>query len=154
MALSPEIGQGDRIRTCTFSDPDRVAYQISVYTLRFGIFDVLHHFWSETHSSAFMKLVGMAGVEPTTSCSQSKRSTRLSYIPNKLERMKGFEPSRKRWKRFMLTVEHHIRIKFCLVFTNGTSPLPVYGEARVPQPNKIFDLMAISDKSHISKPLV
>ncbi len=27
-------------------------------------------------------MVGTAGFEPVTSCSQSKRSTRLSYVPN------------------------------------------------------------------------
>lgn len=29
-------------------------------------------------------MVGVAGFEPTTSCSQSKRSTRLSYTPIRL----------------------------------------------------------------------
>lgn len=37
-------------------------------------------------------VVGVAGIEPTTSCSQSKRSTRLSYTPMLVGRV-GFEPT-------------------------------------------------------------
>lgn len=35
----------------------------------------------------FKKIIGIAGFEPTTFCSQSRRSTRLSYIPKLLPKL-------------------------------------------------------------------
>ena len=37
-------------------------------------------------------VVGVAGFEPTTSCSQSRRDTGLRYTPNSLAVRGGFEP--------------------------------------------------------------
>ena len=37
-------------------------------------------------------LVGVQGFEPWTSCSQSRRTTRLCYTPKLLERVGGVEP--------------------------------------------------------------
>ena len=64
-------------------------YKLSVpYTFLYCILSTLtkKHF-----ASASTMLVGVKGFELLTSCSQSKRSTRLSYTPN-LAEGRGFEP--------------------------------------------------------------
>ena len=50
------------------------------------------------------------GIEPTTSSLPRMRSNRLSYGGINKERIRGFEPLTKRWKRLMLPL-HHIRIE-------------------------------------------
>ena len=44
----------------------------------------------------YFLLVGVAGFEPTTSCTQNKRTTRLCYTPFILVRIEGLEPPRRK----------------------------------------------------------
>ena len=73
-------------------------------------------------------LVQMTGFEPATSCSQSRRSTKLSYIWI-MVRMEGVEPSRYCYPgilspiRLPIPSHSHNLIFFCKIYLNLTSLL-------------------------------
>ena len=51
-------------------------------------------------------MVGLNGLEPSTSRLSGVRSNQLSYRPTYLERVKGIEPSSSAWKAEVLPLNY------------------------------------------------
>ena len=89
------------------------------------------------------RLVGTTGFEPATSCSQSRRATRLRHVPKcryskqvrriinltcalSMERVTGIEPASEAWKASVLPLNHtrvlalQMRGRYCSASTAPT----------------------------------
>ena len=71
------LSRDGRIRTYDLLLPKQARYRATLHPELW-----YHLFLKPFVKSGFELFVGMAGFEPTTSCSQSRRDTGLRYIPN------------------------------------------------------------------------